>query len=152
MSNLLIVEDDENKLNEIRKFLLDEFKISEVVVARSYNSGVSEIKKDTFTFCILDMSLPSFDVDKVVGGGRRHPFGGREIIRKTIRLKSKIKFVVLTQFESFGEGNDLLFKEELESDLKEKYGTSFVELIFFSASSSEWKKDLGRILREYYIC
>lgn len=152
MSELLVIEDDENKLSEIEKFLKDEFPGVEYRLARSYNAGVLEILQNDFKYCILDMSLPTFNANTGEGGGKRRPFGGREIIRKAFKKKMRIKFVVLTQFESFGEGKDLISKEVLNMDLKMKFEKLFTELIYFSTSSTAWKKDLRQNLLEYFIC
>jgi CheY-like chemotaxis protein len=152
MSDILVVEDDENKLKEILSFLESDFGITDVDVARSYNSGATSIVDGEYKFCILDMSLPTFDVDKVDCSGRRRPFGGREILRKASKNKKVTKFVVLTQFESFGEGRDSLSKDELSEQLKQRYSDIFLELVFFSGSSSNWEKDLSRIIKGVVLC
>lgn len=147
MRNLLIVEDDENKLNEIVILLRESFNDFNPVISRSYHSGKKALENEKFGVCIFDMNLPTYDVGGMEDGGRRRQFGGRELVKKLDKLQPKSKFIILTQFESFGEGEELLSLEDLRTYFKKYNSDNFIDIIFFSFSSLEWKIDLDRALK-----
>lgn len=154
MFKILIVEDDENKLNDIHSLFQSEVNLKipldAIDFARSYNSALVKLKENEYRVCILDMSLFTYDNNDPRGGGKRRPFGGREILRKANRLKLNTSFIVLSQFESFGEEGEELSWDELVKQLHDRYGRIFKDMVFYSASSSDWKRDIIRFLKEFF--
>ena len=142
MKRILIVEDDENKCSQILLFLRDAFPLFETSVAHSLRSGLMLIKGEVFNLVILDMTLPNFDQGIDEDGGIIHPLGGQEFLRKMKRGNLQIPVVVLTQFESFGTGEDRLDLDTLRSSLKEKYRDVCIETIYYNSAVDAWKRQL----------
>ena len=61
---ILIVEDDENKLNNLKDFI-NEYYLNEVNIdiCHSFQSGLESILINKYDLLLLDMSLPNFDLD-----------------------------------------------------------------------------------------
>ncbi len=109
---ILIVEDDENKRNQITTLITESFSFINLAVAKSLQSGLRSIINDKPDLVILDMTMPTFDIGVDEDGGRLQPYAGREILRQMDRRNILVPVIVLTQFDRFGEGCDSLTLKE----------------------------------------
>src|SRR5688572_11886351 len=101
---ILIVEDDENKRNQLINFIKDEFPETDIKTAKSMQSGLRTIINEKFDLVLLDMTMPTFDIDvNEVTGGRPQPYAGREILRQMRRRNLETPVLVITQFDRFGD-------------------------------------------------
>ena len=60
----------------------------------------------------------------------------------------KIPVIVVTQFERFGEAEELITLDELRVNLAEHFPDSFRYAVFYQAANSEWKSELRRALQD----
>lgn len=145
---ILIIEDDSNKMrriaNEVRKIQKD----VHLTKARSYQNGVRHLMSDKFDFLLLDMSLPIFDISPEEDGFQVDPFSGRNILAEMSRKNVLVPTVIITMFETFGDGIDLMTLEELEKDLSEKYPLIYRGAIYYNSSEINWKASLRNLIEE----
>jgi len=143
MRKILIVEDDEFKLESIAKCVSSRMPGIVLVFARSIVSSLREIELDqAIEFVILDMSLPTYDVGPDESGGRPQGFGGLTVMQHLDALERRIPVLVVTQFLSFEEGDEILEVEDLKRALVDDYADLFVGLVQYSGGSSNWKDEL----------
>lgn len=144
--NTLLVEDDDDKRQQIASFLKELFT-SEVTEAVSVQSGVRALMKQKFDLVILDMSMTTFDPtssDKT--GGRPQSFGGREILLQMKRRGVESKAIVVTQYDLFGQGSEVKTLEELDKELRESFPVNYVGAIFYSSRFSGWQDKLNKMI------
>lgn len=149
--SFLVVEDEEPKLNAIRAFLLDEFPKIYVVTAKSLNSAIAELSNNEFGFCIIDMSIPSYDfeVDKT-GGGKPQAEGGTEILRFMESECPGLKAVVLTQYNEFATlDGSVLSLENLRANLTQEFSENLLAVIYYSGQKAEWRAELKALMERY---
>lgn len=139
---ILLVEDDYNKRAHLGEALHSMFPHSEIRVAMSYQSGLSNIRTWRPDLVVLDMTLPTFDLSPSERGGRTRPFGGREILIDIDRRALLCKVVVVTQFESFGKGREAMSLKQLSSELKTRFGRVLIGTIHYQAGSTSWREEL----------
>lgn len=143
---ILIVEDDQNKLQKIKEFtqaILPEALISE---ARSYHSGLKAILADKYSLIALDMTMPSFDRTANEEGGRTRPYAGRDILGQLQERDIAASVVVITQYDVFGDQGQQVTLEALTNGLKRMFPNHFKGAIFFESSSRKWQSELEEIL------
>jgi CheY-like chemotaxis protein len=142
--NILLVEDDENKrlrlLNMLQSFG------SVVECAGSYQGGLKSLLQRRYDVVVLDMTLPTFDIDEDDDGGRPQALGGRELLRQMKRRRMKAPVVVVTQFDQFGEHRDALTRQQLHSELQTQHGDIYVGLVFYDSTTEGWKEQLSALL------
>ena len=144
--SILIIEDVENKINQVIEYLNQVLVTKEhIVIKKSYQSGIKEIMKNNYKFIILDMSLPTFDIIPGGNGGRFRSYAGVDILDEIKRNNLKSKSVVLTQFDVFGEGENKTTLTELIDILEESYPDNYLGTVYYNASQSNWKEELGKI-------
>lgn len=110
----------------------------EIVARRSYQSGLAAAIGLRPDLIVLDMTLPTYDVAPGEKGWKTRAFAGEEILHEIRRRKVGCPAVVLTQFESFGEGADKLTLEQLAERLDAEFGNSFLGAIYYQRSEARW--------------
>ncbi|KXI21733.1 hypothetical protein [Photobacterium sanguinicancri] len=140
--NFLIIEDDDYKKNKIIDYITDVFGNVVFKCAKSVNSAVVLLENLEPDFIVLlDMSLPTYDLDGS-SGGRPQGFGGIEILRNMEFFDLTNKVIVITQYETIPIGNKEVDLEQIQDDLKEEFEDIFHDLIHFNVVSDAWKNKL----------
>ena len=78
-------QDDENKRSQILQYIRSTWKSASLATASSFQTGLRALKEAQFSFVILDMTLPNYEVGpeedggelRQLGGGRSFSGGGR---------------------------------------------------------------------------
>jgi len=140
---VLVVEDDPNKLRQICSYLRDTYASVRVSERRSYRSGLDAALNEEFDVVVLDMSMPTYDISPGEKGGRNRPYGGRDILAELHRTKRRVRVVVVTQFESFGEGTERLTLSELRAQLAARYPQIYAGIVFYQPSETAWREELS---------
>lgn len=144
--NLLIVEDDRNKLEQIIALIQSKFPTVNIEPRRSYKSGLRSALTSKHDLILLDMTMPTFDISIAQSGGSPFSFAGREILRQMKRKQIPTRVVVVTQFDIFGDGEDQLSLEELTTELKEDYPNNFIGSVYYSSRLEQWKHELAKFV------
>lgn len=142
---ILLVEDDEDKREQLRSFLSNGEKNS-IIEAKSYQSGLKKIIAEVFELIVLDMTMPTFDVTPTEGGGRPQPFGGKELLQQMSRRNIYTKTIVVTQFDQFGQGDETTTLNELDKLLLETFPDNYLGIVPYSVTYSGWKDNFNRKL------
>lgn len=147
MSDILIVEDDMNKLSHLQQLVSGEAKGSQITVARSLQSSIRAVRGQSFSLVILDMTLPNFDTGPDESGGSTHPFGGREFLSQLERFDLEIPVIVVTQFESFGIGAESMTVGQLNEQLTTRYPGTYKGMVYYHAAIQGWEQELSSLIR-----
>lgn len=144
----LIVEDDSFKLDQIQSVVEAGFPNWELGSAMSAHSAKKNLISDAFDLVLLDMSLPSFDINEDESGGRPLNYGGKEIIRFLRRKNLHARALVITQYEEFVEGNDVHNLRSLKEHLSRDYEGTFLGILYFD-SGGVWASKLVEYLTAF---
>jgi CheY-like chemotaxis protein len=143
---VLVVDDDPNKVKQLRDCVSDLLPRAEVVTCRSYQSGLKAALFEKPDIIVLDMTMPNYDVGGKESGGRERRYAGQQILRQLKRKMAVTRSVVVTQFEQFGEGEQLVTLEELSRNLAYEFGESFLGTIFYQAGDTHWRDEMKHLL------
>lgn len=139
---ILIVEDNENKLKNVKLFLQSRYADANLSEAHSFNAGRKKLFEQDWDLVILDMSLPTYDITYTENGGDKKPVAGKNIIKRMKHRGVNFPTVVLTQFESFDD--EKISLETLNRELAEEYGDIWKGTIYYS--SDDWESELSELL------
>jgi DNA-binding NarL/FixJ family response regulator len=142
MITTLIVEDDQYKLEAIEHFLKTLPSSFLIRIARSYQSALKTIRDWHPELVLLDMSLPTYEG----GGGRPRPFAGKELLHEIKRRKIGSNVVIVTQFDSFGEGSEQKTLEQLRAEVSNQYHQWYRGTVYYNPAESAWRDALSRII------
>jgi CheY-like chemotaxis protein len=144
--NILLVEDDENKREQILAFLKERLGQATVNIAKSLQSGLRSIIAGNVDLVLLDMTMPTFDIGIDEDGGRPQPLAGQEILRQMDRRKISVPIIVVTQFDKFGDGSDSHTLEELDLHLQEAHETNYMGAVYYNVALEGWKEELMQMI------
>lgn len=147
MAHVLLVEDDENKRNQVLTLMATWFPSVEVSTAASLMSGVRAAKSRTPDLVLLDMTLPNFDLDDGETGGGMHAFGGVEFLKQVRRLRLDTKVIVVTQFETFGQPPNVKDLPELDAEMRANFGPVYRGAVYYHASIEDWSERLADMIK-----
>lgn len=142
---ILVIEDDEPKLRSVVGFLRETIPDINLETAGSLSSAIRMLSTHEVTLAVIDMSLPTYDVAKDrAGGGQPQGFGGVDILRFIAAEVPSTFSVVLTQYEEFTAGPNGGRKNlhALKEDLHQKFGSRFLDVIYYSGQLGEWRDAL----------
>lgn len=149
---ILIAEDEKPKRDHVSNFLDSNFYVKTLYSA-SVNSTIISIEDDVPNFIILDMSLPTNDLNERDSGGRPQGFGGRAVLRHMKLARIEIPVVILTGYEVFK--SDVAHKatpehvdlEQLRVELNRDFNKFFIDIIHFNSTNKNWQKSLFSCLK-----
>jgi len=142
---VLIVEDDDNKAAQLVAFIEDKFQ-ADVERTGSYQSGLQSLLTQKYDICLLDMALPTFDIRPDEDGYKPRFYGGKDILRQLQRRGISLPVIVVTMFETFGEGTERRSLNEINAELSERFSQSYVGTIYYQPSNEDWKHQLSALV------
>lgn len=143
---ILIIEDLQHKIDELSKFLIEVLDHPEIVIRKSYQSGLEEVLEhhDEYDLLLLDMSMQNYDIAKNESGGDPINLAGLHILEHMYSKEINNKVIVVTMYGNFGEENYSLI--ELHERLSRDFPDIYQGHVFFSASENEWKDKLHLLI------
>lgn len=142
MNRLFLIEDDENKKLELTEFLEQVLVNPEITVAGSYQTALRRLVENHFDLILLDMTIPSFEINAEEDGGRPQAYGGRSILRQMERRNIVVPVIVVTQFDVFGDEKEAMTLPELDHQLAARYTRIYRGSVYYNATIDDWKADL----------
>lgn len=141
-----IVEDSPLKAGLIQGYLAERFPNLEIRLTGSYQTGLKLIQASPPKLILLDMTLPNFDRMPNAREGKLRPTGGYDMMRK-IKLKGiNTSIIVITQLESFGEGEDEVTFEEMTARCTREFPGIFQGSVYFDQRESAWQESLEQLI------
>ena len=141
---LLIIEDNEAKLNRLRQFCEENLTDYEVEDRRSYNSALSEVVHNgkNYDLILLDVSMNTYDISPEVSDGEQEPLAGSNILRFMKLRKIKVPVIVVTMYENFVDGIKI---DKLDEGFREKYSEFYKGFVYYSLRNEDWIKRLKEL-------
>ncbi len=140
---ILVVEDDNIKLNSVTDFLNHSFNNLSIDCGRSVQSGVQLGVDNQYDLIILDMTIPNFDSSAGRNGGQSFKNGGEIIVRELLDEEIDFRCAVLTQYETFN--NETI--EEISERIKKRCGDKYLGYIKYNVLEENWKEELIKLIQ-----
>jgi CheY-like chemotaxis protein len=146
MKNVLIIEDDEFKANNIRDLIVSSGKYSDVSLVSSLVEAIEAINKYDFDLILIDMAIPSHPV--VSGGGAPMSLltGGLEILLELQSIEKAPQCIIITQYPDIEISGEFYTVEEAAVEIKNLLGCEVLECIKYIEGSESWKTAIKKVL------
>lgn len=139
---ILLIEDNQYKINQLKSFLESDFPSVNLTIKNSYHSGLKEIKQnsDQYSLILLDISMPTYDIKPGEQGGPPLSLAGKLILSEMTLRDIITKVIVVTMYENYVDGTKLL---ELDNQFKLQFSANYMGYVYFSPDDiTDWKEDL----------
>lgn len=139
MMRLLLVEDDEFKATDLAKAVSE--SVGDVVVDRaaSVTSASRAILEGEYDLCVLDMSLPTFDLSGPGGGGSPQGQGGLDVLRLARHIEHPPAFLIVTQYPDIEIDRVDVPLSRAGKHLRAAFGADVLECIHYEFDSDAWR-------------
>ena len=146
MSKILIIEDNETKLQHIRAFCKQSLKQCVLIDKQSYNSAQQEVifHGEEYDLILLAVSMNTYDTQKE-DNGEQEPLAGANILRFMKLRRITTPVVVVTMYESFVDGVRI---NALDERFKTQYKDIYRGFVYYNLKSDDWKDELMLKLNE----
>ena len=142
---ILIIEDNEPKLNRIKKYCTDKWLECVIEYRSSYNSALSEVihHGKTYDVILLDVSMNTYDITGEDSDREQEPLAGSNILRFMKLRKIFVPVIVVTMYESFVDGIKI---DRLDEGFKEKYPEFYKGYVYYSLKNEDWMNKLNTLM------
>ena len=147
MSNILIVEDDSFKSENLVAFIGGWIQDADIQCVSDVASAVREVQSKIFDLILLDIALPSHPV--VSGGGSPMSLlnGGLEIVFELHALERNDACIIVTQYPEIEIAGNFFSVESAAAAIKTFFDCDVVGCIQYAEESSSWKLELSEFLK-----
>ncbi|MER8406825.1 hypothetical protein [Mesorhizobium sp. M0768] len=144
--NLLLVEDEEHKTNDLLR-RLEVAGFGKPTVATGVRDAVLAVMQRPFDLIVLDMALPTFAKGEVASaGGVAQSMGGIEILRALKSSGAKANLIIVTQYPEILINGEKIRLSALPRLLTARYGQNVLGSILYSFKTPEWEKSFDAAL------
>lgn len=146
--NILLVEDETHKRDEILTCVREVFKADPEIVD-GVNSAVLSVLENDYDLIILDMALSTFgesaeDMQK----GHDQAQGGIEVLRALKRKGQSPNIVIVTQYPDFYIGGTKVKLKKSPEIIREKYNQNVIGAVLYHYKSKQTLQVITSILRK----
>jgi|JI9StandDraft_2_1071091.scaffolds.fasta_scaffold03889_5 CheY-like chemotaxis protein len=145
---VLIVEDIETKRLSMTHLVESVFSPVEVHCAASVKSAIQLLDQHSYSLVLLDMSLPTFDLSKLEGGGTPRPRGGVELFAHLDGAGVEVPIVVVSAYGALEERGSLISLDEISKRLMRNYPGLFRGSVLFDSVYTVWADELSALIRK----
>lgn len=145
---VLLIEDYEEKAQDIMTFLSRSHPEFEVSRCSSYNSAQEMIfeAETEYDLILLDMSMSSYELKDDATGGLPEPSAGQNILEGMYLRNICTPVIVITMYNVFGRKELSAFHEELIASYPQNYRS----YVFYSSQKSDWRSNLNKQIKEIF--
>lgn len=152
-ASIYIVEDNILKAACISDFFLREYvETFSTTVFGSFQSALKAIETSPPDLIILDMTLPTFDRKPNSREGRMRPIGGYDLMCKMKYKDISAYVVVVTQLETFGEGDEEISFPEITARCDRDFPNFFLGSVYFDQGGINWQSNLALLIKKFLNC
>lgn len=142
----ILVEDDDNKLEDVRKFIHSEYGNVTLREAASYQSALKLLIQEQFDVVLLDMTIPTFDKSDVHSAGQLRRLGGEDLLDQIYRRDIAGRIIIVTGYDMLGVGDSVRPLQKVVKELKERYPAMLAGAVFYSRAEERWKTELKALI------
>ncbi|WP_416829288.1 hypothetical protein [Ectobacillus polymachus] len=149
---ILYVEDDDSKVLEVKKLVIDFIPDSKLKISNSLTSGIAEIRGNKYDLILLDMSLPLYDFKDCDDeeGNDFETFAGIDILEEMKRIKVETNVIIITAFDVLGENDNKLNLKQLDERMIKDFSSTYKGIIHYKSSSLEWRNALIKLIKDIH--
>lgn len=146
--NVLIIDDSDDKISALTKEVVEWSPASVVSIAKSFQSGIKQLRSLKPDIVLLDMTLPTSEFPDGRASGRKRFLGGKELLAEMEFEELESKVIICTQFDTFPGPSGSISLNSLVTQLSQDHPGLVTGGLFFSHVDTSWRNKLRQLLGE----
>ena len=143
-NDILVVEDDDFKLERLSRTLLEADPSAAITVAKSVRAAIEKLGRE-YRLIILDMALPSHPMKPGTSPATSLPSGGIEILLELAYTSRSDKVVVVTQFQEIEIEERLVPTRAALDAFLEQGMDNVIAVLHYMPEADGWAAELKKI-------
>lgn len=148
--NILIIEDDDYKLERIKSFASSELGNPIISTSESLKEALEAIANETFDLIFVDMAIPSHPT--IAGQGTPVSFntGGLEVIMELSALGRNDPCIIITQYPDIEISGEYIPISAVKKALPLLLECEVAACVLYEEDSDSWKIELQEVFKELF--
>lgn len=148
LSNVLIIDDQIKKYNELQRYFSDHRKEVKTEWARNFRSAQNTLQRRSFDLIVLDMSFPvhgATSEDTAFEG-----LAGLHVLQFLWRSRIRTKVVICTSHMEYSDPTfgRIIGLDSLKDHVARTFGDTVIDCVLIGADESIWHAALGKALTD----
>lgn len=149
---ILIIEDDDYKLERLREFSKNYFENTiEIDISESLVEAIESIQEEEYDLIFVDMSIPSHPIKVGQGNPVSLLTGGLKVILTLNSMGRSDPCIIITQYPDIQISGISILTENVKEKVKELLDCEILECIYYKEESTDWETQLRSILKNSYL-
>lgn len=148
MEKLLIIEDDEHKIERLKTFAQKHLPEKEVFLATSLVTAIENINKYEFSLIFVDMGIPSHPIEAGSGSPVSLLTGGIEVLLELSELQRTDPCIIITQYPDIEISGQFYPLSQATQQLYDKLECKVETCVHYIEDSSEWEEELKKAIQK----
>lgn len=144
---VLIVEDDAYKLDALSEVVNEIASPCSIDPCRSVQSAVSSLAANEYDIVVLDMSLPSHDLEKGSMLGIPRLSGGMEVLFELDYSSASSKIIIVTQYPEIEMSGELVSLDRVINFISREYLMEVTACIYYDPDTKAWRQEMISAVR-----
>lgn len=144
---VLIIEDDDLKYSHISKYCKEILPSAKFKWEKSFQTGLNELLDNEYDLILLDMSMHIYEKSSEESGGSFETYAGRMILSEIDINEIETKVIVITGYDIYNDGKTLA---TLKQELREEFGTFYLDTVYFIGKDEGWKAELNELIKKNF--
>ncbi|MEE3923322.1 hypothetical protein [Pseudomonas viridiflava] len=145
---ILIVEDDDYKLERIRSFAALAFGGVDIRASESLKGALEAVADDIYDLIFVDMAIPSHPT--IAGQGTPVPFntGGLAVLMELAALDRHDPCIIITQYPDIEISGEYIPIDQVREKLPLLLECEVLACVFYDEDKDSWQDELSTVFKE----
>ncbi len=150
---IALIEDETEKAEALKSALIEfGVHINAIEEINNVRDAVLSVRKNSYRVIILDVSLPTFSPEGMVGsaGRAQQQSGGLEVLRALNFEKRSSPIIIVTQYPDIVFEGRSVELASVSKHVKGRYGQDVIDVILYrEADPTGWREKLKQSIGAY---
>ncbi len=150
---IALIEDEAEKAEALKSALIEfGVHINAIEEINNVRDAVLSVRVSSYRVIILDVSLPTFSPEGMVGsaGRAQQQSGGLEVLRALKFEKRSSPIIIVTQYPDIVFEGRSVELASVSEHVKERYGQDVIDVILYrEADPTGWREKLKQAIGAY---
>lgn len=145
---ILIIEDDDYKLERIKTFAKKEFNSVVMTTSENLKVALEAIAEDSYDLIFVDMAIPSHPTKAGQGTPVQFNTGGLSVLMELAAMNRKDPCIIITQYPDIEISGEYIPLDQVKEKLPLLLECEVMACIFYDEDNDVWQDELTAVFKD----